>query len=42
LNGKQALYGIGGSSALLNGAGKGGGIFGYGPVGLGTNTGGNT
>ena len=41
LNGKQALYGIGGSSALRNGEGNGGGIFGY-SLCRGTNTGGNT
>lgn len=41
LNGKQALYGIGGSSALRNGEGNGGGIFGY-SLCRGTNTGGKT
>jgi len=40
LNGKQALYGIGGSSALLNG--NGGGSLGYALFGLGTRTGGKT
>ena len=41
LKGKQALYGIGGSSALRNGEGNGGGIFGY-SLCRGTNTGGKT
>lgn len=41
LNGKEALYGIGGSSALRNGDGKGGGGLGY-SLCRGTRTGGNT
>jgi len=41
LNGKQALYGIGGSSALRKGEGNGGGSFGY-SLCRGTNTGGKT